>query len=623
MRTKRSGWFILKIKHLLSHPRLPLFACGLGLLFTFASLWTGWFADDYWHRLSYCDWPELRKIVQDDERLTGPMRAYSFFGGNEESIGRGQDTGIIPWWLDPNVCLNFWRPIAGCLLDIDYTLWPETPMMMHLHSLIWFAALLVLSALLFRNIMGITWAAGAAALLFAIDDSHAWPVGFLANRHILVAMFFGVLSIGAFDRWRKSDESKWGIVSLLAFVFSLLSSEGGVVVFGYLIAYLIFLDRKNFSDKIRSVIPFVLSIVIWRIVYNILGYGATGNELYIDPIREPVYFIGTAIERLPILLMGSIAYPPSDLYFFFSNQGLLVYSALSYLLLIIFAGITYPLWKQCRISQFWFCGMVFAAVPLCAALPGNRNLGFLSLGAFGAIAQILYHFLHNRDELIHSPLRRRFLWGLAGIGGMIHLIFSPVGLGMSPLLLKFMDREMVQALNFADWDERIETKDVIVLNSPMGILVCYLIPFRFIDRVPNPEHLRLLSSGSDPIHVKRIDDRTLSIRPDYGFLPSTDESRKPAGARRIHFGLQNFLKRFEWLLLRRDTRFQAGQTIQLTGLRIEIVSITDDWRPLEVRFHFDRILEDESLLWYGWDYEAMRFTDYSVPKIGQSAVIRP
>ncbi len=74
---------------------------------------------------------------------------------------------------------------------------------MHLHSLLWLGALVVAAALLYRRILGPTWVAGLAALLYAVDDAHAAPAAYIANRNALIATCFGVLCLLCFARSRQ------------------------------------------------------------------------------------------------------------------------------------------------------------------------------------------------------------------------------------------------------------------------------------------------------------------------------------------------------------------------------------------------------------------------------------
>ncbi len=617
-------WVAQKISVSLSSRWFPFIAVFFGLLLTFSSIWSGWFTDDYWHRVGYNDLPEIEQTLGDYSltRLTGPMRAYSFFKGEEENINLVKNQGMIPWWVDAKSHVCLWRPIAGLLLDIDYSFWPQSSGLMHLHSLIWFAALIFITSLLFRNIMGAVWASGLAALLFALDDSHAWPVVFLANRHTLLAVFFGALSVWSFDHWRKKDEWQWCVVYILTFTFSILSSEGGIAVLAFYMSYLLFIDNKCISSKIRALVPIILIIVIWRIVYNVLGYGAIGNELYIDPVREPIIFIGTVMERLPILILGLLGLPPSMLYIVLSEQAILVYCIAAYLILFSLAWITFPLWKRCKVSHFWVCAMIMACIPLCSAFPGNRNLGLPGIGALGLIAQLCYNFIQQRRILIKSSFRKFSIWCLMVLGFVIHLIIYPAILGGTPFAFKILQQAINHTVKFSEWDDQIKSKDAIFINTPNSLFFSFCTPFRIMNDMPIPKHIRILSPGREPIQIKRIDDKTLSVKPDLGFLPPVDVNLKENPTLFDHYNPNNADKKLERLLLRRDTEFNVGQQVNLDGVRIEIVSITEDKRPLEVRYYFERSLEDDSMVWYFWDMKHWKFEPFTLPQIGETMVVQ-
>ena len=54
---------------------------------------------------------------------------------------------------------------------VDYLLWPNSPAMMHVQSVLWYALLAGAVALLYQRLMGLTVAAGVAALLYCVDDA--------------------------------------------------------------------------------------------------------------------------------------------------------------------------------------------------------------------------------------------------------------------------------------------------------------------------------------------------------------------------------------------------------------------------------------------------------------------
>ncbi len=63
---------------------------------------------------------------------------------------------------------------------IDYQLWPDSPLLMHAHSLIWLGLAAATAAFLYRRFEP-SATAGLAVLLFAIDDAHIMPAMWLAN----------------------------------------------------------------------------------------------------------------------------------------------------------------------------------------------------------------------------------------------------------------------------------------------------------------------------------------------------------------------------------------------------------------------------------------------------------
>ena len=113
------------------------------------------------------------------------------------------DLGIFPWWTDPLIKAEFLQPLTVATHRLDYRLWPDSAVLMHAHSLLWCAALVAATAVLYRRLMGPTPAAGVAALLFAVDDAHGGPAGWIANRNALVAATFGVLALLAHDARRR------------------------------------------------------------------------------------------------------------------------------------------------------------------------------------------------------------------------------------------------------------------------------------------------------------------------------------------------------------------------------------------------------------------------------------
>ncbi|MFQ5853547.1 MAG: hypothetical protein ACE5JU_23560 [Candidatus Binatia bacterium] len=153
------------------------------------------------------------------------MQIFSILNGDPQRIRRYMEWGTLPWWTVEDFRIAFFRAFSILTMWLDYQLWPDLPALMHLQSLLWFGALVATAGVFYRRMMGVTCAAGLAALLYAIDDAHAFPAAWLANRNHLLAAFFGLLCILTHDRWRREGWD-WGVVlSPICLALALLSGE--------------------------------------------------------------------------------------------------------------------------------------------------------------------------------------------------------------------------------------------------------------------------------------------------------------------------------------------------------------------------------------------------------------
>jgi len=124
-------------------------------------------------------------------------------------------------------------------------------------------------------------------VLYAIDDAHGMPVGWLANRNAVLAAFFGVSAISAHDRWRRGPAAWSGLLAALLLSLSLLSAEAGIATCAYLLAYAVFIEPGPWQRRLASLLPYAVILVAWRIAWTLQGYGVHGLGLYADPLHQP------------------------------------------------------------------------------------------------------------------------------------------------------------------------------------------------------------------------------------------------------------------------------------------------------------------------------------------------
>lgn len=546
---------------------------------------------------------------------------YSFFDGNSQQFQLARDKGGFPWWGEGSARAAFWRPLTAIFSGLDYRLWPDSSEWMHVHSLGWFVLVGLAATLVYRKILGTGWAAGLAILLFAVSNVHAVPIVFLANRHIHIALLFGLLSLWSHDRWRTTRQWKWCLSALLFLGLSLSASESGISVLGYLLAYSLFLERDAIRTRIASLIPYVSLITVWRTIYVALGYGISGLDLYTDPLKEPVRFMGNVIERLPIYLLDLLATPPSELYVVLTPLAMHIHWCIACLALVFLGWLFYPLWSGCRIARFWMAGMVFALIPLCAATPSSRTIAIAGFGAAGWIARMV----QNRAKGTKDPAA--LLWQrstMAILAGIVFIRLLTGGLALSQtadnflLLQGIVDK--ISQVGVSDSD--LAQKDVILVNPPFPLLTAYLIPIHLLDGKPIPAHFRVLAPGIFPVEIHRSGENTLVVRPTHGYGRPPQWQWKKWNEIQTYVDFINASIRFENMLLKPLATFELGHQISLTGVVIQITQLTEDNHPAEAVFTFDVPLEDPRYIWRQWNESDWRYEPFSLPRIGETVICK-
>ncbi len=600
------------LRRLCASRPFPWVAALLSVALVSPSLRAGWFLDDLWHRAGFVKARALTAYLGEDDVFRGPMRMYAFWDGDRGRTQRLMDRGIIPWWSDPTVRISFWRPLSVLTHAIDYRLWPERALWMHVQSVLWLGLLVGLAGLLYRRLFGIGWAGGLATLLFAVSEPHAMPAAWLANRHALVSGCFAVLALLAHVRWRTTLQRPWCLVAWVTFALALLASEAGVVALAYLCAYAVVLESGSWRARLASLLPYLAVVALWRAVYTSLGYGVVGSPLYVDPGASPLRFTLALLERGPILAVGLLGLP-ADLYMLLSPlaNGLLAGGAV--LTLLLLGWMTRPLWRGDRLCRFFASATLLAIVPLCAAMPGSRNLGLAALGAAGLVAQITANATERGAGVAHG-IRFRAAWlaMLAVLAG--RLVLAPLSLAATASFMARLGPGIERVIAVPPIDRGGLGRELMLVNPPSSLGIFFLVPDRLLKGLPLPDHTRVLASGAGPVEIERVSGQALTVRPRGGYClpPGAALGGEPAR----HVSLDNVLRRAETFLCGEQRRVVAGTTVALSGVTVRVIAVTEDGRAQEVRFEFDVPLADASLRWLRWDAGRGAYAEWVPPAVG-------
>jgi hypothetical protein len=505
------------------------------------------------------------------------------------------DRGILPWWTPPDWKIAFWRPFCSLTHWMDWQLFGDRAWLMHLHSILWYGLLVYILALFYRRLLLPAWVAGLAGLMFMLDAAHALPVGWIATRNAALSSVFIVLVLYFHDRWRRDGWRPGLAAGPAALVVGLLGSEAAVASGAYLAAYALFVDRAAWWKHVGSLIPYLLIVVVWRAVYETLGYGVSGTLLYIDPLHQPLDLARDIVRYLPVLLFTQFAASDPAIWSFLPATVMYIYYGIAVVFLCAVTYVLWPLLKSDRVARFWALGMLLSALPICTTIPQGRELMNPGIGAMALVAQFLGWRASQRPE--NEPRGFKMLAaGFAGLWVFLHLIVSAVSLPVTSYTGTTDAERLAARLNAtAPSDAALRNQTLLTVSLPADLLAATLPITRAVANEPAPKYGRVMSAGVRRLEVTRMDDRTLRLRMDDHFM------RRP------------------WCQVFRNPvthPMRKGDTVQLTGLTIEVTEAATDGRPVEALFRFEVPLEDPSLRWIV--FKDMAYVPFSPPGIGQT-----
>jgi hypothetical protein len=263
--------------------------------------------------------------------------------------------------------------------------------------------------------------------------------------------------------------------------------------------------------------------------------------------------------------------------------------------LTLLTGLAWLLWPLLRRDptlRFWALGLVLATIPVCGTHPEDRVLTATGLGGSALVAQVLSALAQTR--LPRAPGLQRFA---ARALLLIHLLIAPLLLPARTLAIVSMELVLLESDDTIPHGPAAADQTVVLLNPPVDLFAVYLPAFRLSRGIDGPKQLRWLATAESPLHVARIDARTLEISPEDGFLATSSQQ-----------------------MFRSVTRgFGVGEQVHLSGLTLAVTSLLPDGRPATIQARFERDLEDPHYRWLRWEHHG--YVPFEPPPQGTSVVL--
>ncbi len=519
---------------------------------------------------------------------------FVFADGKAEDVRAAVERGALPWWSHPTLKVAFFRPVSSALMVLDYELFGRGLVGPHLHSVFWYLALVAVVALLFRRVLPTSLVSGAL-FLFAIDDAHALPVMWLANRNALVAATFGFLGVYFHQRAREERLSWAYVASAGSTLVGLLSGEIALGAVAYVVAYELTRTDEATATRARALLPVGVVCGLWLIVYKLLGYGASGALMYIDPLSQPGDWLRAVATRGPVLIgalfpgvwaeVWNVVPPPGRPWLIGASLSM---SGLFFYALWRLSKSMDPLLRQ---RVWWMTlGSILSVLPVSSTFPSGRLLVAASLGASVTVAVVIQGAWRARG---------RRLRGVAAAASAAVLVFLNVVLALPQW--GFMGALMHFAGQRSD-----RMNSSVLANVDLGKL----------------PHTRLVTLWSDPLSAANAAARLsletsaspsawwlLSMAPgDHAFTrtgPSTIEMELVAVDRRLLASeAEQFLRAPPMPMPTKES---------LPGMQVEVAE-QDAAGIKRLRFTFDAPLEDASLVFFHW--QERQLTRLVPPAVG-------
>jgi hypothetical protein len=560
---------------------------GLGLVCALPVLGARFYTDDY---------VQLAKLRAGGTTGQRAASLFTFVEGGAETRRLIGD-GTLPWWTTPELRVRFFRPLSAGLMVADHALFGLQPLGYHLHSLLWWLAWLGGTALLFRRIfspqLGLL-----AFFVFAVDDSHWLPIGWIAGRNATVAMACVVWGVLAYLRYRDDGWRPGLTLALGAWSLSLLAGEVAMSGLTYVVAYELLRDPGGgdgaWGARLRRLWPVGLLLAGYAVLYGWSGSGVRGSGAYVDPIHETTAFIAALARRGPAQFGALIFGAPLDLWLLTPLQ--LVFVAVGLVAFVVtvpwFLAATRALPAPDRIGGRWLAlGAALSLIPTSAGLLGERSLAAGSVGAAVMVAVLLRHGWARRREV--QGLRRiAFAVGVAALA-IPNLVVAAPWLVTKLLFLNANGSALEHVAATADAAAPAPARAVLLWSD--DVMIGSYTPI--IARLAHPGALasfRVLAMASVDLLMTRVAPDTLELSCLDGALLTSEWER----------------------LFRADNLpLSAGATVSLDGLTVEIVK-DDAGRPSRVRFRFDAPLDDPSLRFLEW--RGRRLVPAALPAMGET-----
>ncbi len=552
--------------------------------------------------------------AKDKPLLTRWADAFHFFNSEYGTIAPQRDFGNLPWWSIEQGKMHPFRPLAALTHWLDYEIFNTNPWVIHGQSLLYFMFFAGAALLWYRRLTADTGVIVLATALLVFDLSMSGNWNWVAARNAYLGLALGITSLVFYTRWRETGSLLCCGLSLLFFGLALLAAEASIALLGYFGAYGLTRDKQGWFRGCVAVLPAFVLMVLWRVYYNHMGYGASGIGLYIDPGQNLSGFITQLITAYPLICVSLIT-GIDGLMSPFNPDSRWLLVALCWVITLACLWLVRPLWRQSATVRFMLLGSIMAVVPYVSSFnPSFRSSTFVALGFFYVVAVWLLSLIRHSAQV----WKKVAAYGLVTFWGVV-----PAGAALAHawhlLPIQFVDTGLYK--NSEQALQENANRSLLILNFG-SVSQLYYVPYEWSYRYGVlPKRLQTLTPGLSTFTIKRVSENQLLIDIPQGLVLNQSAAMIPLGENEEAVLNPRFKYRVsEGLFTSPEQQWKPRQIIDAAGMHIEITAVTNN-QPIQIQVTFVDNEPLETKLWQWFDWESMQFKAMSPLAVGEQRTI--
>jgi len=552
---------------------------------------------------------EQPDFLSGEKVYRGLANSFYFFGEKRNKTIELKEYGALPWWSEDSAQMAMFRPISAATHYVDHVILKGDLVLIQLQSFMWLVFLFIALRLFYKKIHLSPLVILLASLIFIIDLTHMTNFYWLSARNIFISTVFGLLTITMHIQWRESKNIFYFPIALMLFCMSLLSAEAGIAAGAYLLSYALFLDKQGITRGIVSIIPYGIIVILWRFIYQQLGYGSKNISLYVDPVNSLADFLFSFFASA-LLIITAVISATGSILSGMSAEVEFWYLLFGFCLLVFSTLLIWSILKKSAQVRFFYAGFLFSIIPFCALSTYTARSGVFAYIGFSALLAILIgEYLEDKKFIL---LKRVFI-----VIALLFHLFIPIIYNLY-VSLQTDDKNSVDVkANLEHALPSDSDKYTVYLNYPSEVNAMFL-PYTWkAEGFPEPKGLIRLVPGLNSYTIKRLSEKSFLLGSDYHFVLNQHAELKYKYKDIPKSGLLYGLREANGFTANNQKQYVVGEKFTLKNYKVEILEL-ESGLPSKILVSISDHIVMHDTEWRIWNWKDYHFEKIPILEVGES-----